>query len=235
MRPRIATKLTFLLIPLILLPFGSLAYYWYSSTRAALEAQVRDEFQARLRQFGLRLRPFLRERALDLEDLATSPVIEDYHTQLEYRLLEEAEVARRKLADYLVEFARRRRGFVADIRYLNERGIEVAGATPDGLHPGQHDRSQMPFFQRARGVTQAVPRRELIGQAILDSFTKLDPRELEAETPLRDQLDIDSMDFLNFTIGLHKAFGIEIPEADSRQLATLAGCVNYLAARIPAK
>lgn len=64
---------------------------------------------------------------------------------------------------------------------------------------------------------------------------ELDPRELEAETPLRDQLDIDSMDFLNFTIGLHKAFGIEIPEADSRQLATLAGCVNYLAARIPAK
>jgi acyl carrier protein len=40
------------------------------------------------------------------------------------------------------------------------------------------------------------------------------------------------MDFLNFAIGLHKAFGVEIPEADYRQLATLDGCVAYLAARI---
>ena len=58
--------------------------------------------------------------------------------------------------------------------------------------------------------------------------------ELEALDPnadLREALDLDSMDFLNFVIGLHAATGIEVPEADYRQLATLEGCVAYLAAR----
>ena len=69
---------------------------------------------------------------------------------------------------------------------------------------------------------------EILGQVV----PELDPGELRAGAPLRDELDIDSMDFLNFTIGLHKAFGVEIPEADYRQLATLDGCIAYLAARI---
>jgi acyl carrier protein len=69
---------------------------------------------------------------------------------------------------------------------------------------------------------------EILGQVV----PELDPGELRADAPLRDELDIDSMDFLNFAIGLHKAFGVEIPEADYRQLATLDGCVAYLAARI---
>jgi acyl carrier protein len=45
---------------------------------------------------------------------------------------------------------------------------------------------------------------------------------------LREVLDIDSMDFLNFVAALHKATGIDIPEADYRQLFTLAGIQRYL-------
>jgi acyl carrier protein len=48
---------------------------------------------------------------------------------------------------------------------------------------------------------------------------------------LRDQLDIDSMDFLNFLIGVNKEMHIDIPERDYGQLATLDGCVEYLVAR----
>lgn len=46
----------------------------------------------------------------------------------------------------------------------------------------------------------------------------------------RDQLDIDSMDFLNFVIALHQRLGVEIPERDYPKLVTLDGCVNYLTA-----
>ena len=45
---------------------------------------------------------------------------------------------------------------------------------------------------------------------------------------LREVLDIDSMDFLNFVAALHKATGIDIPEADYRQLFTLSGIERYL-------
>jgi acyl carrier protein len=45
---------------------------------------------------------------------------------------------------------------------------------------------------------------------------------------LRDQIDIDSMDFLNFIIALHQQLHVDIPEADYPQLATLDGCLRYL-------
>jgi len=48
---------------------------------------------------------------------------------------------------------------------------------------------------------------------------------------LREQLDLDSMDILNFVVGLHAALAVEIPEADYPRFATLDGGVEYLAAR----
>lgn len=57
-----------------------------------------------------------------------------------------------------------------------------------------------------------------------------DLTELEPDVEFREQLDIDSMDFLNFVIGLHDRTGIDIPEEDYPALETLAGCINYLVA-----
>ena len=46
---------------------------------------------------------------------------------------------------------------------------------------------------------------------------------------LRAALDLDSMDFMNFVIGLHQRTGVEIPEADVPKLFTLRGLTGYLA------
>jgi acyl carrier protein len=77
-----------------------------------------------------------------------------------------------------------------------------------------------------------------IRAAILDALSnvapELDPASLDARQDLRNQLDLDSMDFLNFVVGLHKAFAMDIPEADYRKLATLEGCVAYVAAKMAA-
>jgi acyl carrier protein len=45
---------------------------------------------------------------------------------------------------------------------------------------------------------------------------------------LRETLDLDSMDFLNFMSGLHDRTGIDIPEADYPKLFTLDGAIAYL-------
>jgi acyl carrier protein len=50
---------------------------------------------------------------------------------------------------------------------------------------------------------------------------------------LRDALDLDSMDFLNFTIGLARRTGVAIPEADAPKLRTLAGLVAYFPRATP--
>jgi acyl carrier protein len=49
---------------------------------------------------------------------------------------------------------------------------------------------------------------------------------------LREQLDLDSMDALNFVIALHEELGVEIPETDYAKLATMDGIVAYLLARL---
>jgi len=61
---------------------------------------------------------------------------------------------------------------------------------------------------------------------------ELEPDKLAPDAILRDELDIDSMDALNFLVGLSKAFGVDIPEADYRKLSTLDAIVSYVAARI---
>lgn len=59
-----------------------------------------------------------------------------------------------------------------------------------------------------------------------------DPAALDPRASMRDQLDIDSVDFLNFAIGLNKELGVDIPDADLPKLATLDGCVAYLLSRL---
>lgn len=51
---------------------------------------------------------------------------------------------------------------------------------------------------------------------------------IKPQVIFREQLDIDSMDFLNFAIGLSKELGVEVPEADYPKVASLDGCVEYV-------
>ncbi len=74
---------------------------------------------------------------------------------------------------------------------------------------------------------KAVVLRVLGGIAPEADLAALDPR-----ASLRDQLDVDSVDFLTFIIGLHKELGVDIPDADVPKLATISGCVSYLASRV---
>jgi acyl carrier protein len=55
---------------------------------------------------------------------------------------------------------------------------------------------------------------------------------LKPGVPFRDQLDIDSMDLLNFFIAVDKDLHVNIPETDYAKVATLDGCVEYVASRL---
>jgi acyl carrier protein len=62
----------------------------------------------------------------------------------------------------------------------------------------------------------------------------IDAATLDPDESWREQTDLDSMDFLNLMIALHRALGIEIPEADYPRLSSLNAAVRYLADRLQA-
>ena len=59
-----------------------------------------------------------------------------------------------------------------------------------------------------------------------------DAATIDPEDDLREALDIDSLDFLNFLAGLHARLGVNVPESDYAKLLTLDGAVAYLAKEI---
>lgn len=59
-----------------------------------------------------------------------------------------------------------------------------------------------------------------------------DPAVIDLKADIREAMDIDSMDFLNFVIALHDRLKIDIPERDYAQLRTIGGAVEYLAKAI---
>ncbi|MEZ5614653.1 MAG: phosphopantetheine-binding protein [Rhodocyclaceae bacterium] len=56
--------------------------------------------------------------------------------------------------------------------------------------------------------------------------------DLRPDRPLRNQVDLDSMDWLNFLIGLHEKLKVDIPEADYAKLVTLGDVLDYLKVRL---
>jgi acyl carrier protein len=71
--------------------------------------------------------------------------------------------------------------------------------------------------------------------AILKSIApEIEPAELDAAAPLRDQIDLDSMDYLNFIVGMHEKLKVEIPERDYQKLISLDDIINYLGGKLPA-
>jgi acyl carrier protein len=75
-------------------------------------------------------------------------------------------------------------------------------------------------------------------QVVIDIITDIAPDEdlsnLKSDVRLRDQLQLDSMDFLDIVMELRKRHGIEVPEADYIQLASLDSCAEYLTPKFTA-
>jgi len=81
--------------------------------------------------------------------------------------------------------------------------------------------------------------REEIITAVKDIIHTIAPDEelsnLAADVRLRDQIELDSMDFLDIVMELRKRYGVQIPEEDYKELATLDGCVSYLGPKLQGK
>lgn len=77
--------------------------------------------------------------------------------------------------------------------------------------------------------------KKLVIDIISDIAPDEDLSNIKPDVRLRDQLQLDSMDFLDIVMELRKRHGIEVPEADYMQLASLDSCADYLTPKFQAK
>ena len=73
--------------------------------------------------------------------------------------------------------------------------------------------------------------RDAISRTLAGIAPEVSLEQIVATVPLRDQIDLDSMDWLNFIDGLHEQLHVDIPEADYRKLRTLNDLIAYLRAK----
>jgi len=72
--------------------------------------------------------------------------------------------------------------------------------------------------------------------AIIKSIApEVEEGELRADRPLRDQIDLDSMDWLNVLVAVNEKLHVDIPEADYGKLVTLDNLVAYLRAKLASR
>lgn len=81
--------------------------------------------------------------------------------------------------------------------------------------------------------------REEIITAVRDIIATIAPDEeldgLDTARPLRDQIELDSMDFLDIVMELRKRYGVQVPESEYGELATLDSCASYLGPKLQGK
>jgi acyl carrier protein len=67
---------------------------------------------------------------------------------------------------------------------------------------------------------------------LVDVAPDVDPQSVRPEKNFREQFDFDSMDTFSLAAAIHSSFGIDIPERDYRELASLDKCAAYVCAKL---
>ena len=72
-------------------------------------------------------------------------------------------------------------------------------------------------------------------QLLAEVAPDIEPHTVQPERDFRDQFDFDSMDLFNYATTIHRAFAVDIPEKDYRQLLSIEKAAEYLRGLLPAR
>jgi acyl carrier protein len=75
--------------------------------------------------------------------------------------------------------------------------------------------------------------RRVIFEVLADIAPEVEESMVDDSHDLTEQLDLDSMDYLNWMVGINEVTGIDIPQRDVSEFLTIAGAVAYLVAHRP--
>ncbi|MGE0552825.1 MAG: acyl carrier protein [Gemmatimonadales bacterium] len=75
--------------------------------------------------------------------------------------------------------------------------------------------------------------RRVVLTALVEVAPDVDLSDLSDDRPLREQVEIDSYDFMQLLVAIHARLGVDVPERDYDQVDTLPRMIAYLGSRLP--
>jgi acyl carrier protein len=79
-------------------------------------------------------------------------------------------------------------------------------------------------------MNDTAPLKDTICKLILNIAPEVDISELDPNEDMRDELDLDSMDFMRLLEAIEKNMGVSIPQSDYKQVSTLQTMAEYISA-----
>ncbi|MBI4248853.1 MAG: PAS domain S-box protein [Elusimicrobia bacterium] len=155
-------KLLWRIGPLLLLILVAVQFFSYAILRRNLDREIAGKLDLMSEQYVMMVSNIFRQHANDLETLLDTPLIQDYHSTLEYHLSEEAEIHRRQLQKYFANFYERA-GSYSRIRYFDAGGRLVCSVGPAGASPLA---VQVPGALRAAGAQNAALAPPIVAEAL---------------------------------------------------------------------
>ncbi len=145
----ISLKLLLFILPLICLPVAMVGYFSYQASVERVDRLVRHEQMIQVKATAGSINDIFYYCRIDLDTIASLPVLEDYHHARAFRLASEAEFHHATIVRLFSDFIERT-PFYRRIRYLDQEGREQIKVTREGTAAGLYDRSGEDFFTQVR-------------------------------------------------------------------------------------
>jgi len=147
----ISLKLLLLILPLICLPIATVGYFSFHASVDRVDRLVRHEQMVQVRATASEINDIFYYCRLDLETIASLPVLEDYHNARSFRLNAEAEFNHDNIVRLFKNFIDRT-VYYYQIRYIDHHGRELIKVRRKGQVKALLDQSKETFFNNARDM-----------------------------------------------------------------------------------
>ncbi len=164
----ISLKLLVLILPLVCLPIALVGYFSFQASVDRVDRLVRHEQMVQVKASASEINEIFYYCRLDLETIASLPVLEDYHHARAFRLSAEAEFNHDNIARLFNDFVSRT-PYYHQIRYIDRQGRELIKVNRNGLITDLRNRSSEAFFQQTRKLGKNDIRKSGIIRSAPDS------------------------------------------------------------------
>jgi len=164
----ISLKLLVLILPLVCLPIALVGYFSFQASVDRVDRLVRHEQMVQVKATASEINEIFYYCRLDLETIASLPVLEDYHHARAFRLSAEAEFNHDNISRLFNDFINRT-PYYHQIRYIDHQGQELIKVNRNGAVTDLRNRHTEAFFQQTRNLGKNDIRKSDIIRSAADS------------------------------------------------------------------